>query len=281
MSSPIECVAHLKCGDYGWTESLYFAPPSEGLRTFDNAKAAWESLLSRRMMLFAPEVALGKHVTLQATRYLRDDQTREGYPDWTPELTIKAIKGQTEAGKIEPPFVGYLYRLYAGLQNSRNYLFRPIPDTAYLRGDGVEDKQDAIRAELAKFLTSMIADGVWAIKCLNKSVAKKDVIAVQTGALAPGLCDLVVPAHGYIQGQMVSITGGLKNRKPLRGKVLVYDVPGTDTVRIQCPVDTVAGPANMKIQAVVYHYPLIQTYNDIRLSKRDTGAPIAPGRGRQ
>lgn len=281
MTAAIECVAHLKCGDYGWTESLYFYPSTPSDRTFDKAKEAWQDLLSARLGIFAPVVEPGKHIVLQATRYMRDDGSREGYPDWTPETEAATLKKNSDAGSIEPPFVGYLYRLYAGLQNSRNYLFRPIPNTQYMNQAGVLDGQAEIRKQIEVFLRTKVVGKSWAIKCINKSIPKKDVIAVQTGALAPGLCDLVVPAHGYSPGQELSITGGGKARKALRGKVLVFAAPGTDTIRIQCPVDTVAGPVKMKVQALEYHYPIIQTWNDIRISKRDTGAPIAPGRGRQ
>lgn len=282
VANPIKCTAHFESGGYGWSESYYYAPDDDGDRTFPAAQQAFESLMTNRAKTFKESVIYGRHYSHPAFRYAREGNTNEAWTDWTPSLGLELLAPSSTAGAaVEPPFVGYMIRAHAGPANSRTLLVRPIPDTNFMSAAGVKVSHTALAAKIKVWFDSMVAQGCWAIKSVDKAQPVLPIIDVTTAALVAGEAYLNVPGMSLVKGDQVTISGGDPKWKILRGRHLVYSIPSSSTVHIKTDNVLPSGPCNAKIQKVVYHYPKMATFFDLRLTKRDTGRPIALGRGRR
>lgn len=282
MVAPIRCKAAFDMKGYGWTEEYIYAPAADELRTFAEAQKAFQVLMTRRAEMFPNQVVYGVHYDHPYFSYHRDDATGESWTDWTPTLSLQdSTTKVATTTDIEPPFVGYMIRAHAGPQYSRTMLFRPLPNTSYLDPAGKKVAQDTIREKVSNFFVMMEAMKCWAMKALNKSLSDKQIVTVQTTGLPAGEAYLYVPEFSAGKGQEVAISGGDKHWKPLRGRHIVYSTQEGNIIHIKTEKAIPFGPCNARIRPVAYHYPMLQTYFDLRLSKRDTGAPTALGRGRR
>jgi hypothetical protein len=281
MNDGIWCKLHFRMGASGWTESYLYRPVSGPTPTLTSANSIAEALITERIKVGAPKLRHGTHYYIDGVSYRRDGGRREGWMDWAPDVVDKdKDQAGTQRGDSEYPFMGLQVRLWSGDAASRLLLLRPIEDTAYMDKDGRQYAQVGLFDQAKQFVLWMASKGHWHIKARDRVTPPvKDVTQVVTAALAAGLAQLTIPAHGYVQGQKIAITGGDKVHGPLRGVHRVLTVTSPDVVTIDFGKDVVQGYGGPKVQAVEYAYYPITTYQAIRVSKRDTGRPIKQGHG--
>ena len=200
--------------------------------------------------------------------------------DWQPDIVDK-VESDPDAklGDSEFPFMGLQVRLWSGDIASRLLLLRRIKDTAFMNQAGQEYEQKGLFDQAVKFGNWLARQGHWHVKARNRSVPEKTITQVVTAALAPGLAQLTIPAHGFTQGQKVQIYGGDKVHAPLRGTRRVLTVNSDDVVTIDFGETPPQGYGGPMVQPVVYAYFPITSVSPIRVSKRDTGRPIKQGHG--
>lgn len=280
---PIACKAHFEAMGYGFSEEYIYYPNESGSRNFASAEAAFDKLTAKRLALYPAVVRVGPHLKLLATSYRMLGGPGQGWTDWTRnEAQPDETGAKNFNGEVEAPFVGYLYRLYSSYGSSRTLLFRPIPAVGFATVDNTKVvDHTGVMEPINQFLKWIKSQNCWAIQALDKSAEAKRILSVHTVGLVDGNALLKVPGHGFVQGDEIQVHGGRKEDKPLRGRHVVGDLTTTNEIHIISSRTLTHGLSKALCRKVVYHYPLISSHQVVKLSKRDTGRPIALGRGRR
>jgi hypothetical protein len=265
----------------GWTETHYYRNQSDSPATVKQARAATKRYLAKRAALFTPKVRYGVHLQLDAARFSEEGSKRVGHLVRGFEFTAPTYPADgTGATGVEPPGDSYLYRVFAGDGVSRLMTMRPIPDSGYIDKSGVVIPQEETRAALNAFMKFYRDETCWAIKAQDRTTyPPKTVQGITTTPLPAGQVGFVVPGHGYQAGQEIIVEGGKPFHKPARGKYVVDLATTADQIVVRTAKPITAMSGGCTVRRVEYGYYLVDNWISLYLGHRDTGRPIAMGRG--
>lgn len=285
MANGISCKALLSSGPYQWSVQMIFKKtPTDG-GSLDDAHAAFTKLMSVYVTLFAPQVSYGWHVYVNALRYNRIGNDREGVQYIDPDIKLPVAKDPDDnkvklAEGTEPPFMGYLYKLAAGTQISRTLMIRPLSDIKYLDTLGRVGDAATLQTKIEVLAKKVKNDASWYIHGIDRSLPEKTATNVQSGDPVPaGWVQLTVAAHGLGDGDVVSVKGGKKEHKVLRGRFEVLKI-SDDLIRYKVNgTPPASGPTRVMVRKYALGDFLIDTVRPIALRKRDTRRPTTGERG--
>ena len=286
MASAFKCTAYFRCGRWGWSESYYYI--QAGTSTFNqlSAQRAFEKLLGERVKVGHPTIRYKDHYFIDGTRYSLEDsnpvlnRSRNSYLDHVPDVVVPpAPDTAADTTLSDFPFLGYVFKLWAGQSINRTVIMRPLPNLAHMNKDGREIDQTPAFLLCKPFLSYLVASPNWAIKSQDRESNLKVLISnFQWLSPTPNNLTITAAGHGLVPGNLVRIEGGDPAHKPYRGMFRVLEVSGnTFTVDYGTALPSIAGGPT--VRKITYTYTKITEFTEIGVHKRDTFGPIPPARG--